>query len=156
MITQLYSNALVSIYRATEAIQDRGLIVVKNPKSDNSEPPKNFTFDHVFDENVHQKYIYDTCAAQVVEACLLGFNGTIFACKAYLFEHFENMKGKVLFLSFLLTDGQTGSGKTHTMEGKPDPPHLRGIIPNSFQHIFEYVLSATSNQHYLVRVISMS
>jgi hypothetical protein len=36
------------------------------------------------------------------------------------------------------------------MEGKPDPPSLRGVIPNSFQHIFDYV----SNSHdvqYLVR-----
>jgi hypothetical protein len=28
---------------------------------------------------------------------------------------------------------QTGAGKTHTMEGRADPPFLRGIIPNSFQ-----------------------
>ena len=67
--------------RATEAVPDRGLIVVKNPKSDEREPPKNFTFDHVFDENVAQKFIYDSCMCQVVQACLEGFNGTIFACK---------------------------------------------------------------------------
>ncbi len=36
------------------------------------------------------------------------------------------------------------------MEGKPDPPTLRGIIPNSFQHIFEYVSSSRDVQ-YLVR-----
>lgn len=36
------------------------------------------------------------------------------------------------------------------MEGRPDPPTLRGIIPNSFQHIFDYV-SASQNQQYLVR-----
>ena len=36
------------------------------------------------------------------------------------------------------------------MEGRPDPPSLRGIIPNSFQHIFEYV-SSSQNQQYLVR-----
>lgn len=36
------------------------------------------------------------------------------------------------------------------MEGKPDPPHLRGIIPNSFQHIFDYVSSA-KDQQFLVR-----
>jgi kinesin family member 3B len=75
---------------------------------------------------VEQKYIYDICAANVVESVLNGYNGTIFAY------------------------GQTGSGKTHTMEGRPDPPFLRGIIPNSFQHIFDYV-SASQNQQYLVR-----
>jgi len=57
---------------------------------------------------------------------LNGYNGTIFAY------------------------GQTGAGKTHTMEGRPDPPHLRGIIPNSFQHIFDYVSSAR-DQQFLVR-----
>ena len=36
------------------------------------------------------------------------------------------------------------------MEGRPDPPELRGIIPNSFQHIFEYVSNAESVQ-FLVR-----
>lgn len=28
---------------------------------------------------------------------------------------------------------KTGAGKTHTMEGYPDPPELRGIIPKSFE-----------------------
>lgn len=36
------------------------------------------------------------------------------------------------------------------MEGRPDPPSLRGIIPNSFQHIFEFVAAATDSQ-FLVR-----
>ena len=36
------------------------------------------------------------------------------------------------------------------MEGRPDPPHLRGIIPNSFQHIFEFVANA-EKQQFLVR-----
>jgi hypothetical protein len=36
------------------------------------------------------------------------------------------------------------------MEGRPDPPTLRGIIPNSFQHIFEYVSNSRDVQ-YLVR-----
>ena len=37
------------------------------------------------------------------------------------------------------------------MEGKQDPPHLRGIIPNSFQHIFDYVSSADKSKQFLVR-----
>jgi kinesin family protein 3/17 len=53
---------------------------VKNPKADSNEPPKNFSFDAVFDENVEQKYIYDICASNVVESVLNGYNGTIFAC----------------------------------------------------------------------------
>lgn len=37
------------------------------------------------------------------------------------------------------------------MEGRPDPPSLRGIIPNSFQHIFEYVGAADKSLQFLVR-----
>jgi kinesin family protein 3/17 len=100
--------------------------VVRNPKASDSEPPKNFSFDSVFASSVEQKHIYDTCAAGVVDSVLNGYNGTIFAY------------------------GQTGAGKTHTMEGRPDPPFLRGIIPNSFQHIFDHISSAINFQ-FLVR-----
>ena len=38
------------------------------------------------------------------------------------------------------------------MEGRTDPPSLRGIIPNSFQHIFDCVNKATQDGgEYLVR-----
>lgn len=80
----------------------------------------------MFGPDVEQKYIYDTCAASVIDSVLSGYNGTIFAY------------------------GQTGSGKTFTMEGKPDPHHLKGIIPNSFQHIFEHVKTSADLQ-FLVR-----
>jgi kinesin family protein 3/17 len=36
------------------------------------------------------------------------------------------------------------------MEGEPDPPEMRGIIPNSFQHIFDQIALA-ENQQFLVR-----
>jgi hypothetical protein len=36
------------------------------------------------------------------------------------------------------------------MEGKPDPPNQRGIIPHSFYHIFESVNSA-KDQQFLIR-----
>lgn len=35
--------------------------------------------------------------------------------------------------------GQTGTGKTYTMEGERDEPEKRGIIPNSFAHIFGHI-----------------
>ena len=111
---------------AAEADQSRGLITLKNPRADDREPPKNFSFDAVFAHDVKQKYIYDTCASSVVESVLEGYNGTIFAY------------------------GQTGAGKTFTMEGVTDEQELRGIIPNSFQHIFEFV-GAASDQQFLVR-----
>ena len=66
-----------------------------------------------------------------MDLCLLcsveGYNGTIFAY------------------------GQTGAGKTHTMEGVADQPELRGIIPNSFEQIFDKVSLALPNQEFLVR-----
>jgi kinesin family protein 3/17 len=42
-----------------------------------------------------------------VDAAIEGYNGTIFCY------------------------GQTGTGKTHSMEGKDEPPEMRGIIPRS-------------------------
>ncbi|GMH64629.1 hypothetical protein TL16_g04008 [Triparma laevis f. inornata] len=117
------SRPLISVCQVHE---DRGLIEVRNPKNDASEPPKNFTFDAVFSSKSTQRSIYDTCAAPIVKSALEGYNGTIFAY------------------------GQTGAGKTHTMEGYPDPPEMRGIIPNAFQHIFDHV-ALGENEKYLVR-----
>jgi hypothetical protein len=37
------------------------------------------------------------------------------------------------------------------MEGAPEPPELRGIIPNAFLHIFEKVALAKAGQQFLVR-----
>ncbi len=56
-----------------------------------------------------------------------------------------------LILSFvcLLLLRQTGAGKSFTMEGVPDPPELRGIIPNSFKHIFDKI--SVEEKQYLVR-----
>lgn len=44
---------------------------------------------------------------------------------------------------------QTGTGKSFTMEGR-DEPELRGIIPNTFNHIFEEIARRGSRE-YLVR-----
>lgn len=67
------------IYSAAEAHSDRGLITVRNPRSDDREPPKDFTFDAVFGSNALQRDIYTICASGVVESVLNGYNGTIFA-----------------------------------------------------------------------------
>ena len=37
------------------------------------------------------------------------------------------------------------------MEGYSDPPELKGIIPNSFAHIFDAIKSAPEETKYLVR-----
>lgn len=34
---------------------------------------------------------------------------------------------------------RAGTGKSFTMEGKDEPPELRGIIPQAFNYIFETI-----------------
>ena len=70
--------------------------------------------------------MYAETFAPLVDAVLDGFNGTIFAY------------------------GQTGTGKTYTMEGIRTDPDKRGVIPNSFEHIFSHIAKSV-NQQYLVR-----
>ncbi|KAM4572002.1 kinesin-like protein KIF3B [Fundulus diaphanus] len=102
-----------------------GQILVRNPR-EASELPKVFTFDSVYDCNSKQIDLYDETFRPLVDSVLLGFNGTIFAY------------------------GQTGTGKTYTMEGVRNDPERRGVIPNSFEHIFTHI-SRSQNQQYLVR-----
>lgn len=47
-----------------------------------------------------------------------------------------------LFSGTIFAYGQTGTGKTFTMEGVRSVPELRGIIPNSFAHIFGHIAKA--------------
>lgn len=47
--------------------------------------------------------------------------------------------------------GQTGAGKTHTMEGLNDPASLKGIIPTTFEHIFDHIALNESSEKYLIR-----
>jgi len=101
-------------------------IAVKNPKVSGSEPPKTFTFDHVYDWNTIQKNLYNETASPIVDSVLEGYNGTIFAY------------------------GQTGTGKTHTMEGVQDDVEQRGIIPNSFQHVFD-AIETSEGKEFLVQ-----
>jgi hypothetical protein len=56
----------------------------------------------------------------------------------------------VLTCVVVVTGVQTGCGKTHTMQGRESPPELRGIIPNSFDHIFEAV-KITTHKEFLIR-----
>ena len=99
---------------------------VNNPKSEVDEPPKTFTLDNVYDWDSTQRVVYDETAYPLVESVMEGYNGTIFAY------------------------GQTGTGKTHTMQGMNEPPEMRGIIPNSFVHIFDKIANDNSKT-FLVR-----
>ncbi|CAK1554392.1 unnamed protein product [Leptosia nina] len=92
------------------------------------EPPRIYAYDAVFDSNTSQMDIYLQTASPIVAEVLKGYNGTIFAY------------------------GQTGTGKTYTMAGSNSAPELRGIIPNSFAHIFSHIAKAKDDEKFLVCV----
>ena len=87
---------------------------------------KSFAYDSVYDDASTQQELYDESAFPLVESALQGYNSTIFAY------------------------GQTGCGKTFTMMGIPSDIKVRGIIPNSFSHIFGCI-SEAENKVFLVK-----
>ncbi|KAM9315664.1 kinesin-like protein KIF3C [Gastrophryne carolinensis] len=103
-----------------------GQVTIRNPRANHGELPKTFTFDAVYDANSKQTDLYDETVRPLIDSVLQGFNGTIFAY------------------------GQTGTGKTYTMQGHWAESERRGVIPNSFDHIFTQI-SRSQNQQYLVR-----
>uniref|UniRef100_A0A3Q0KEE7 Kinesin-like protein n=1 Tax=Schistosoma mansoni TaxID=6183 RepID=A0A3Q0KEE7_SCHMA len=103
-----------------------GTVEVRNPNAKPNDDPKRFRFDAVYDENSKQKDLYDETFRDLINSVLDGFNGTIFAY------------------------GQTGTGKTFTVQGLQDDPELRGVMPNSFVHIFDHI-SRSMDAQYLVR-----
>ena len=71
-----------------------------------------YLFDHIFSPESNNDNIYSHLAKEIVDDCLNGIHGTVFAY------------------------GQTSSGKTFTMNGSQNDP---GIIKNSIRHIFSYI-----------------
>ncbi|XP_045581615.1 kinesin-like protein KIF3B isoform X2 [Procambarus clarkii] len=112
--------------RVVDMDVDRGVVELRNIKAPDTDPKKTFTFDAVYDWNSKQQELYDETFRPLIDSVLCGFNGTIFAY------------------------GQTGTGKTYTMEGIRDDPDQRGVIPNSFEHIFNHI-ARSINQQYLIR-----
>ncbi|XP_072051741.1 kinesin-like protein KIF15 [Amphiura filiformis] len=81
---------------------------------------KVYTFDHVADTQTTQEAVFAAVGKPTIESCVAGYNSTIFAY------------------------GQTGSGKTFTMlgpseEGNNFEHELRGVIPRSFEYLFNLV-----------------
>ena len=131
----LSSKEIASSQTSIIDIDDNMITLTQPPSArrghrSKSRPPKSFTFDIVIDENHEQRALYDEVAYPLVESVIQGYNGTIFAY------------------------GQTGCGKTWTMTGpqKEDDddneidPLLQGIVPNSFDHIFESVAVGLDEQ----------
>jgi hypothetical protein len=101
-------------------------VSIKNPEN-LSEPPKYFTYDAAYDDKTQQKVFYDESCFSVIEGTLEGFNSTIFAY------------------------GQTGCGKSFTMQGPSTTvEELKGVIPNSFSHIFQFV-KASKDMEVMIR-----
>ncbi|XP_063371290.1 kinesin-like protein KIF3A [Cydia amplana] len=105
-----------------------GTVAVTRSNAAPPEPPRVYAYDAVFDWTTSQMDIYVQTASPIVEQVLKGYNGTIFAY------------------------GQTGTGKTYTMAGATAAPELRGIIPNSFAHIFSHIATAKDDEKFLVCV----
>lgn len=80
-----------------------------------------FTF-HFVCYLLFQIDLYVNTARPIVDKVLEGYNGTILAY------------------------GQTGTGKTYTMVGNSDSPQTKGIIPNTFAHIFGHIAKAKENE----------
>lgn len=108
---------------AIKMIKETGEVLVQKPTD---EVPKIFTFDSVYDYKSEQENIFTETAYPIIDFVLQGYNGTIFAY------------------------GQTGTGKTFTINGVPKDPVLKGIMPRSFEAIFNQIQSDSSKE-YLVR-----
>lgn len=63
------NQKVVSVNKAT------GEISVRNPNAAQGEPPKIYTFDHVFGDDTRQLDIYNLIARPICEAVLEGYNG---------------------------------------------------------------------------------
>ncbi len=53
-------------------------------------------------------------------------------------------------LGTIFAYGQTGTGKTYTMEGERAEPEKRGIIPNSFAHVFGHIAKSEGEVQYVL------
>ncbi|KAI1700229.1 kinesin motor domain-containing protein [Ditylenchus destructor] len=101
-----------------------GQCVVQNGEEN---PAKSFTFDGVYWMDSTAEQIYNDIVYPLVENVIEGYNGTVFAY------------------------GQTGSGKTFSMQGLEGNTPQRGIIPRTFEHIFESI-ATTEHTKFLVHV----
>ena len=135
----------------------RGTVTVNNMKSP-QEPPKTFTFDTVFGPDSKQLDVYNLTARPIIDSVLEGYNGTIIKLP-FIFQ-FMAIRNELFYpqcyLNFIFTPlpisgtifayGQTGTGKTFTMVGERESPERRGIIPNSFAHIFGHIAKAEGHK----------
>lgn len=107
----------------------RGSVSLSHPDSP-QENARQFSFDAAYGSHSRQSDLYSETFSTLVDSVMNGFNGTIFAY------------------------GQTGTGKTFTMEGVAEDEELRGVIPRSFDQIFQHIAASSVGQ-FLVRASYM-
>ncbi|KAI6240085.1 Kinesin-like protein [Aphelenchoides fujianensis] len=98
-----------------------------------NEITKSYTFDDVFDWDSNQITIYNSVARPIIENVLKGIQRFVPASTIFAY-------------------GQTGTGKTYTMSGGDSKAEERGIIPNSFAHIFDHISKCKQDKTFLVHL----
>ncbi len=104
-------------------IIDANTIEVYNDKEEHA-----FIMDRVYGIDTTQLLLYEETCFPLVQDVLNGYNATIFAY------------------------GQTGTGKTFTMEGDIDDVDRKGIIPRSFESLYQTLYELHSSIVYSVKV----
>ena len=99
------------VHNRTSSFHDVEQVVV----TDKNARVQTYTFDRVFPPSANTQRVYDGICAPIVQAAMVGYNGTIFAY------------------------GQTSSGKTHTLMGDAEEP---GIIVLAVHDVFEHIAFA--------------
>jgi len=105
-----------------EVDSDRGEVSVHQPNA----PKRTFWYDKAYGVSSTQEQVFQETAMPIVESVCQGYNGTIFAY------------------------GQTGTGKTFTMEGDFETDINKGIIPRSFDLMFN-IIKTTYNTNFLIQ-----
>ena len=105
-----------------EVDSDRGEVNVHLANT----PKRTFWYDKAYGMDSTQEQVFQETAMPIVESVVQGYNGTIFAY------------------------GQTGTGKTYTMEGDFETDLNKGIIPRSFDLMFN-LINATYNTNFLIQ-----
>ena len=105
-----------------EVDSDRGEVNVHLSNT----PKRTFWYDKAYGMDSTQEQVFQETAMPIVESVVQGYNGTIFAY------------------------GQTGTGKTFTMEGDFETDINKGIIPRSFDLMFN-IIKTTYNTNFLIQ-----
>ena len=89
-------------------------------------PRRTFWYDKAYGMDSTQEQVFQETAMPIVESVCQGYNRTIFAYE------------------------QTGTGKTFTMEGDFETNINKGIIPRSFDLMFN-IIKTTYNTNFLIQ-----